>query len=36
MTVVPIRVRSRLRRYDADRGCFVYDICFKSRAQISD
>ena len=34
--VLPVRVRSRVRRYDADRGCYVYDIRFKTRAQISD
>jgi len=31
-----VRVRSRTRRWDAERGCFVYDIRFKTRAQLSD
>jgi ABC-type lipoprotein export system ATPase subunit/GNAT superfamily N-acetyltransferase len=33
---IPVRVRSRTRRWDAERGCFVYDIRFKTRAQLSD
>lgn len=29
-------MRSQVRRYDAERGCYVYDIRFKTRAQLSD
>jgi len=34
--VIPIKVRSRARRYDKKRGCYVYDISFKTKAPLSD
>jgi ABC-type lipoprotein export system ATPase subunit len=34
--IVPIRVERRTRRYDSDRGCYVYDISFKTRAPLTE
>lgn len=34
--VVPVVVGRRARRFDESRGCFVYDISFKTRSQITD
>jgi len=33
---VPIRVDRRTRRYDSERGCYVYDISFKTRAPLTE
>jgi len=33
---IPVRVRSRTRRWDAERGCYVYDIRFKTRSTVTD
>jgi ABC-type lipoprotein export system ATPase subunit len=33
---VPIRVDRRTRRYDSNRGCYVYDISFKTRAPLTE
>jgi len=35
-SATPIRAVRRGRRYDESRGCFVYDISFKTRSQITD
>jgi len=33
----PIRARrQRIRRYDEERGCYVYDVSFKTRAPLTD
>ena len=32
----PIQVERRTRRYDSERGCFVYDISFKTRAPLTE
>jgi ABC-type transport system involved in cytochrome c biogenesis ATPase subunit/GNAT superfamily N-acetyltransferase len=34
--IVPILVERRTRRYDSDRGCYVYDISFKTRAPLTE
>jgi len=34
--VAPIGVRSRARRYDEERGCYVYDISFRTRSAVTD
>lgn len=31
-----IRVERRTRRYDSERGCYVYDISFKTRALLTE
>ena len=33
---VPIRLDRRTRRYDSERGCYVYDISFKARAPLTE
>ena len=33
---IPIRVERRTRRYDSERGCYVYDISFKTTAPLTD
>ncbi len=33
---IPIRVERRTRRYDSERGCYVYDISFKTRAPLTE
>jgi ABC-type lipoprotein export system ATPase subunit/GNAT superfamily N-acetyltransferase len=36
-TVIPIRARRlRTRRYDEERGCYVYDVSFKTRAPLTE
>ncbi|MFH2111045.1 MAG: GNAT family N-acetyltransferase [Candidatus Bathyarchaeota archaeon] len=35
MTTIRAR-RSRVRRYDRDRGCYVYDISFKAQPPLTD
>ena len=35
-TVIPVRARRRARRYDRDRGCYVYDIAFKTQAPLTE
>jgi len=32
----PIRVERRTRRYDSERGCYVYDISFKTRVPLTE
>ena len=32
----PIQVERRTRRYDSERGCYVYDISFKTRAPLTE
>jgi predicted ABC-type transport system involved in lysophospholipase L1 biosynthesis ATPase subunit/GNAT superfamily N-acetyltransferase len=34
--VVPVRAERRSRRYDSERGCYVYDISFRTRAPLTD
>ena len=34
--VTPVKVRSRSRRYDSARGCYVYDISFRTRSAVTD
>jgi len=34
--VIPVRAKRRTRRYDQERGCYVYDISFTTRAPITD
>ena len=34
--VVPVRAVRRVRRYDEERGCYVYDISFRTRAPLTD
>jgi ABC-type lipoprotein export system ATPase subunit/GNAT superfamily N-acetyltransferase len=31
-----IRARRRVRRYDEERGCYVYDVSFKTRAPLTE
>ncbi|MCW3990275.1 MAG: GNAT family N-acetyltransferase [Candidatus Bathyarchaeota archaeon] len=33
---IPIRVEQRTRRYDSERGCYVYDISFKTRVPLTE
>jgi ABC-type lipoprotein export system ATPase subunit len=33
---IPIRVERRTRRYDSERGCYVYDISFKTRVPLTE
>lgn len=33
---IPLRVERRTRRYDSERGCYVYDISFKTRAPLTE
>ncbi len=36
-TVIPIRARRlRTRRYDKERGCYVYDVSFKTKAPLTE
>ena len=35
-TVIPVRARRRARRYDEKRGCYVYDVSFKTRAPVTE
>lgn len=36
-TVIPIRARRlRTRRYDSERGCYVYDVSFKTKAPLTE
>ena len=35
-TVIPIRAGRRTRRYDEERGCYVYDVSFKTRAPLTE
>ena len=32
---LPIKVERRTRRYDSERGCYVYDISFKTQAPLT-
>ena len=32
---LPLKVERRTRRYDSERGCYVYDISFKTRAPLT-
>jgi len=34
--VVPVRAERRTRRYDKERGCYVYDISFTTKAPLTD
>jgi len=34
--VIPVRAERRTRRYDKERGCYVYDISFKTRVPLTD
>ncbi len=34
--VIPVRTERRTRRYDKERGCYVYDISFTTRAPLTD
>jgi len=34
--IIPLRVERRTRRYDSERGCYVYDISFKTRAPLTE
>ena len=34
--LTPIQVERRTRRYDSERGCYVYDISFKTRAPLTE
>ena len=34
--VVPVRAVRKVRRYDEERGCYVYDISFRTRAPLTD
>ena len=33
---LPLKVERRTRRYDSERGCYVYDIRFKTRAPLTE
>ena len=33
---IPVRARRRARRYDKERGCYVYDVSFKTRAPVTE
>jgi len=35
-TVIPVRARRRARRYDRERGCYVYDISFKTQTPLTE
>jgi len=35
-TVIPVRARRRARRYDRERGCYVYDIAFKTQTPLTE
>ena len=35
-TTIPVRARRRARRYDKERGCYVYDVSFKTSAPLTD
>jgi len=35
-TMIPIRARRRTRRYDSERGCYVYDVSFRTRAPLTE
>lgn len=34
--VIPVRAERRTRRYDKERGCYVYDISFTTRVPLTD
>ncbi len=35
-TVIPVRARRRARRFDRERGCYVYDIAFKTQTPLTE
>ena len=35
-TVIPVRARRRSRRFDKERGCYVYDIAFKTQTPLTE
>jgi ABC-type lipoprotein export system ATPase subunit/GNAT superfamily N-acetyltransferase len=35
-TIIPIRAKRKTRRYDEARGCYVYDVSFKTKAPLTE
>ena len=36
MTIIPVKVARKSRRYDKERGCYVYDISFKTASELTE
>ena len=35
-TIIPVRVERTARRYDPERGCYVYDISFRTAVPLTE